>query len=134
MIFKQRLFTILLGLLFATALTDQASALYDPGVGRFCSRDPMIYLGAILLYDFVNSRFLTLVDPNGLRPFAMIQPHQGPMQVSPASPVPQPPPPDAPDFLCENSTATETTVNVCIRPVRSKLNPGDVFGACLFTY
>jgi len=43
MIFKQRLFTILLGLLFATVLTDQASALYDPGVGRFCSRDPIGY-------------------------------------------------------------------------------------------
>ena len=38
--FKQRLFTLLLGLLFATVLTDQASALYDPGVGRFCTRDP----------------------------------------------------------------------------------------------
>ncbi len=45
MIFKQRLFTILFGLLFATVLTDQAAALYDPGVGRFCSRDPAGYGG-----------------------------------------------------------------------------------------
>lgn len=43
MIFKQRLFTVLLGLLFVVVLTDQASALYDPGVGRFCSRDPIGY-------------------------------------------------------------------------------------------
>ncbi len=44
MIFKQQLFIILLGLLFTTVLTDQASALYDPGVGRFCSRDPIGYV------------------------------------------------------------------------------------------
>lgn len=43
MIFKQQLLTVLLGVLFAVALTDQASALYDPGVGRFCSRDPIGY-------------------------------------------------------------------------------------------
>ena len=43
MIFKQRFFTLLLSFLFATVLTDQASALYDPGVGRFCSRDPIGY-------------------------------------------------------------------------------------------
>lgn len=41
MIFEQRLLTILLGLLFAVVLTDQASALYDPGVGRFCSKAPI---------------------------------------------------------------------------------------------
>ena len=45
MIFTQRFFTALLGLLFASVLTDQASALYDPGVGRFCSRDPIGYGG-----------------------------------------------------------------------------------------
>jgi hypothetical protein len=50
MIFKQRLFTLLLGLLFATVLTDQASALYDPGVGRFCSRDPIGYVDGACLY------------------------------------------------------------------------------------
>lgn len=41
MIFKPRLFTLLLGLLFAVVLTDQASVLYDPGVGRFCSKAPI---------------------------------------------------------------------------------------------
>lgn len=44
MIFTQRFVTMLLGLLFATALTDQTLALYHPGVGRFCSRDPIGYV------------------------------------------------------------------------------------------
>lgn len=66
MIFKQRLFTLLLGLLFATVLTDQASALYDPGVGRFCSRDPIgFYSGDVSAYRFILSRALTLRDPQG---------------------------------------------------------------------
>jgi uncharacterized protein RhaS with RHS repeats len=64
MIFKHRLFTILLGLLFETVLTDQASALYDPGVGRFCSRDPMGYADGKVVYaaNFILSRS----DPSGL--------------------------------------------------------------------
>ena len=68
MIFKNRLFAALLGLLFATVLTDQASALYDPGVGRFCSRDPIGYGGgSSLQYKFLNGQALNRLDPNGLR-------------------------------------------------------------------
>jgi len=51
MIFTQRFFTALLGLLFASVLTDQASALYDPGVGRFCSRDPIGYADSLNSYQ-----------------------------------------------------------------------------------
>jgi len=66
MIFKQRLFTALLGLLFTTVLTGQASALYDPGVGRFCSRDPIGYVGGQLsLLNYVDSRPTFFVDPLG---------------------------------------------------------------------
>lgn len=66
MTFKQRLFTILLGLLFAMVLTDQASALYDPGVGRFCSRDPIGYAGSSRLpYGFLDSNPGASVDPTG---------------------------------------------------------------------
>ena len=61
--FKQRLFTVLLGVLFATALTDQASALYDPGVGRFCSRDPIGYVDGQNLFE--ASLFVSFVDPTG---------------------------------------------------------------------
>jgi len=63
MIFTQRFFTLLLGLLFATVLTDQASALYDPGVGRFCSRDPIAYVDGANSY---SARMSTIgTDPNG---------------------------------------------------------------------
>lgn len=64
MIFKQRLFTLLLGLLFTTVLTDQASALYDPGVGRFCSRDPIGYADHNNAYtaNFIPHR----ADPSGM--------------------------------------------------------------------
>jgi uncharacterized protein RhaS with RHS repeats len=63
MMFKQRLFTALLGVLFAVALTDHASALYDPGVGRFCSRDPIGYVDGQSLYS--NKIGLLGTDPQG---------------------------------------------------------------------
>jgi len=63
MIFKQRLFTVLLGLLFVVVLTDQASALYDPGVGRFCSRDPIGYADGNNSYS--AQIFLIGSDPSG---------------------------------------------------------------------
>ena len=66
MIFTQRLFTMLLGLLFATVLSDQASALYDPGVGRFCSRDPIGYADGSHLYSFLLEDLLSSLDPRGL--------------------------------------------------------------------
>jgi hypothetical protein len=66
MIFTQRLFTLLLGVLFATVLTDQASALYDPGVGRFCSRDPIGYLDSNGLYSITEAGTLKETDPLGL--------------------------------------------------------------------
>jgi RHS repeat-associated protein len=67
MMCKQRLLTALLSLLFATVLTDQASALYDPDVGRFCSRDPIGYLGKnINLFELTISNALNSVDPTGL--------------------------------------------------------------------
>lgn len=67
MISQQRLLTLLLGVLFATAPTDQASALYDPGVGRFCSRDPIGYMddrnnGSL----YVMGIRLKNVDPSGM--------------------------------------------------------------------
>ncbi|MBL8870009.1 MAG: hypothetical protein JNK90_09450 [Planctomycetaceae bacterium] len=67
MIFKRQFFTLLLGLLFAVALTDQASALYDPGVGRFCSRDPIGYAGGQeQLYRYGNSTPHIETDSLGL--------------------------------------------------------------------
>ena len=66
MIFKQRFFTLLLGLLFASVLTDQASALYDPGVGRFCSRDPIGYVAVAKgLHEYCHSQPNKYLDPWG---------------------------------------------------------------------
>ena len=63
MIFKHRLFSPLLGLLFATVLTEQASALYDPGVGRFCSRDPIGFADGVNRYK--NYFSPNAIDPSG---------------------------------------------------------------------
>ena len=56
-------------LLFLTIiLSNQASALYDPGVGRFCSRDPIGYEGSPFhLHQFLDGRGLSGTDFNGLK-------------------------------------------------------------------
>jgi hypothetical protein len=59
----------LLGVFFATVLTGQASALYDPGVGRFCSRDPITRIypkHATRIYNFMDNRPIDFLDPSGL--------------------------------------------------------------------
>lgn len=73
MIFTQRLFTVLLGMLFVVVLSDNALALYDPGVGRFCSRDPIGYEGDQNLYRYTFSSPMVLVDPSGLQTAPPIQ-------------------------------------------------------------
>lgn len=40
--------------------------MYDPALGRFCSKDPIAYRGGINLYEYVRSSSLFLVDPLGL--------------------------------------------------------------------
>ena len=84
MTFKQRLFTLLLGLLFATVLTHQASALYDPGAGRFCSRDPIGYIAGPNHYAYANGHSLSTVDAFGNEeielPVLIDLPAKGPIQ------------------------------------------------------
>lgn len=54
-------------LLFTIILSNQASALYDPGAGRFCSRDPIGYKGSKWdLYEFAGGRSINRIDPSGL--------------------------------------------------------------------
>jgi hypothetical protein len=93
-----------------------------------CSKDPTGYIGSMFLYDFVNARALVYLDPNGLSPYVITYPQEGPTPVTPVTPIPQQPAPDAPDIGCENSNATETTVQVCVRPIRNPANPGDRLG------
>lgn len=66
MIFTQRFFTILLSLLLATVLSDRTSALYDPGVGRFCSRDPIGYVDGNNHYRYSHADPLLGLDPSGM--------------------------------------------------------------------
>jgi RHS repeat-associated protein len=42
--------------------------MYDPSLGRFCSRDPIGYRGDRLLYGYVRGRALNKKDPSGLVP------------------------------------------------------------------
>lgn len=54
-------------LLFTIILSNQASALYDPGVGRFCSRDPIGNLGSDgNYYEYCNSSPPKWLDWNGM--------------------------------------------------------------------
>ena len=39
--------------------------MYDPSLGRFCSRDPIGYRGGINFYRYVDSNPFTWVDPTG---------------------------------------------------------------------
>jgi hypothetical protein len=60
---RPQLLAALFVLLFTAILTKQASALYDPGVGRFCSRDPIGYEDGKNLF---SNYFQTWgLDPNG---------------------------------------------------------------------
>jgi len=65
---RPQLLAALFVLLFTAILTKQASALYDPGVGRFCSRDPIGYRGGSpSQYQFLGGHALNRLDPHGLR-------------------------------------------------------------------
>jgi RHS repeat-associated protein len=48
------------------SLYHYRARMYDAVAGRFCSRDPIGYLGGISLFCFVQSRPLVFLDPLGL--------------------------------------------------------------------
>lgn len=55
-------------LLLTIILSNQASALYDPGVGRFCSRDPIGYAGSPFdLYETLDGHAVSGTDAYGLK-------------------------------------------------------------------
>lgn len=61
--FCRTLSVLLLGLVFAVKFGSDAYGMYNPGLGRFCSRDPIGYKGGKNLY---SNYFQTWgVDPNG---------------------------------------------------------------------
>jgi RHS repeat-associated protein len=46
-------------------LTFHRNRFYDPGLGRFTSRDPIMYAGGMNLYGFPNANMLAGLDPFG---------------------------------------------------------------------
>ena len=65
---SRRLTAFIFALLLSSVACEQASAMYLPGAGRFCSRDPIGYgAGDASLYRYVFSTPTNLIDPSGLR-------------------------------------------------------------------
>jgi hypothetical protein len=58
---------LLFGLVLASNLGSGAYGMYNPGQGRFCSRDPIGYVGSEWgLNDFGDSNPFNSLDPTGL--------------------------------------------------------------------
>jgi hypothetical protein len=68
---------LLFGLVLASNLGSDAYSMYNPGLGRFCSRDPIGYMGSEWgLNDFGDSNPFNSLDPTGLI-IAKTGPHGG---------------------------------------------------------
>jgi hypothetical protein len=68
---------LLFGLVLASNLGSDAYGMYNPGLGRFCSRDPIGYMGSEWgLNDFGDSNPFNSLDPTGLI-IAKTGPHGG---------------------------------------------------------
>jgi len=63
---KYRLLLFLFAVLLYAGLVPQASAVYDPTVGRWLSRDPINEEGGINLYGYVWNSPIMATDPYGL--------------------------------------------------------------------
>ncbi|RLS74517.1 MAG: hypothetical protein DWH99_00830 [Planctomycetota bacterium] len=62
-----RYVTLMVGILAASMLASEVSAMYDPGLGRFLSRDPIGFEGeSPSLYQYVQSSPTYYLDPFGL--------------------------------------------------------------------
>lgn len=56
-----------------TALQVSGLRLYEPGLARWISRDPLEEEGASSLYAFVNNRVIDILDPVGLEAFVLVK-------------------------------------------------------------
>ena len=61
----RRFFTALAGFTLLSIAASDASAMYDPALGRFISRDPIEYDDGPNMYQYVRGRPLVYVDPSG---------------------------------------------------------------------
>ena len=63
----RRILIALFACQMAIQFASSALAMYDPGLGRFCSRDPIGYVGSEWgLNDFGDSNPFNSLDPTGL--------------------------------------------------------------------
>lgn len=62
---KRRYRSTLIAIAFMLSFSSNALAMYAPGLGRFCSRDPVGYDNDQHFYQFVQGRSLLATDPTG---------------------------------------------------------------------
>jgi hypothetical protein len=81
---------LLLVFVFAVNFGSEAYGMYDPGLGRFCSRDPIGFVDGENLYQYVTSKPLVYVDPSGLQCWQFCvpgaNPNQNPTHGNPSGP------------------------------------------------
>ncbi len=62
----RKISVLLLGLVLAVNFGSEAYGMYDPGLGRFCSRDPIGFAGSPWNnYEYVESAPMIKIDPTG---------------------------------------------------------------------
>lgn len=60
--------TVIVALLALMAFSQDALAIYDPGTGRFITRDPAGYVDGMNLYRYGRANPVRYNDPSGLAP------------------------------------------------------------------
>ena len=90
----RRLALILLLIVMCITGAGQALAFYNPGTGRWLSKDPIEEDGGINLYAAANNNFNSYYDPTGL----LTTPFTGTYSMTPVVVVPHPSPGSANPF------------------------------------
>jgi hypothetical protein len=121
---KRRYASTLIAIAFMLSFSSNALAMYAPGLGRFCSRDPIGYEGSPFnLYESLDGNPLIAVDPLGEDSFATTDLPYFPWGVPGVPHLPTGPVNDPlawPRWLCPNA---------CRFGSRGP-SPEDLFGKC----
>ncbi len=82
----RRLTLFLMLAVLCIAGAEQASAFYNPGTGRWLSRDPIEETGGSNLYNTCRNNLIRSIDSNGLQEIIV-----EPIETGPMAPLPFPP-------------------------------------------